>query len=522
MLRLKSSKRFLNIREKLMIAFLVPIVLIVLQGVISYSLAAKQLQTSAESNVIQTLKSKGAYLELVSDMAEAVSTQILISDSIRRRFMETGQSEAELRRLQMDAGDFLQSVVLANRQFIKQIRIVGLDSTIASDNTRTRQVNSGLKEIESTPLMQIMQSAERKAIWMADPSTLSALNSVDDMTVTKELTCLRLVKNSSNGEIAGVLAIEMHPEILGNLLGSIDQEAVLKQEDWFISGDGFATGNRKDVSWQPNGELGSFLSDTATNSGSTQILYKSEKWQAVRQTSSSTGMTLLNLTPLSVLYHQLNKMLISTGFVVLIAFLLSIWVATSISGKMGRSIRNLLSIVGKASQGDLLALNAAIEAARSGAAGKSFSVVADEIKKLANQSLLYTKEISRVIDTIRMQISKTVAKATETNEVLLAQDESLIKTISSFDSISRSMNDLFDISRKIATGADKMNTCKDSVIEAMQNISAVSEQTSAMTEQVCTAADMQLENVRNLFAKVDVLTADSNHLTRSIGRFVVN
>ena len=137
-----------------------------------------------------------------------------------------------------------------------------------------------------------------------------------------------------------------------------------------------------------------------------------------------------------------------------------------------------------AEQTNLLALNAAIEAARAGEAGKGFSVVADEIRKLAEQSTSATNQIQTLIETIKSKSGMAVQSMEEAKFIVLEQNQAVSNTKDIFNKILESIASLMKEIKLIQSSIVETNKGKEEIVTRMQNISAVSEESSASAEEV--------------------------------------
>ncbi|MDS0524849.1 methyl-accepting chemotaxis protein [Clostridium sp. SHJSY1] len=160
---------------------------------------------------------------------------------------------------------------------------------------------------------------------------------------------------------------------------------------------------------------------------------------------------------------------------------------------MSYASNNIKVIIGSineiAEQTNLLALNAAIEAARAGEAGKGFSIVADEIRKLAEQSTLATKDIENLIEEVDNRSQVAVKAVSEAKSTIKEQGEAVSKTKLTFSDIASSIDNLTNIINSVKSAIIDINKDKDLIMEKMQNLSAISEQTAASTQEVSAATE---------------------------------
>lgn len=155
----------------------------------------------------------------------------------------------------------------------------------------------------------------------------------------------------------------------------------------------------------------------------------------------------------------------------------------------GQAIGEIIATVEDvAEQSGLLAVNASIEAVKAGEQGKGFSVVAQEVRSLAEQSKQATARVRNILDDIQKATSEAVMKTEQGSK---AVDEGVKQSAESGEAIQRLANSVADAAQattQIAVSSQEQLVGMDQVVSAMESIKQASDQNVAATKQVESAA----------------------------------
>lgn len=178
-----------------------------------------------------------------------------------------------------------------------------------------------------------------------------------------------------------------------------------------------------------------------------------------------------------------------------------------------KEISQIVDVIdGIASQTNLLALNASIEAARAGEQGKGFSVVADEIRKLAEQSSLSTSRIGESIKDIVLRTQSVVDQAQVAGNAVKEQESTVGQVVQIFQDVKVSIEEIKNSFDVVKSKTEGIKYEADSIRLSITDISNVIEMNAAGSQEVAASTEQQV----NTLADVSRLSAELEQLASEL------
>jgi len=183
-------------------------------------------------------------------------------------------------------------------------------------------------------------------------------------------------------------------------------------------------------------------------------------------------------------------------------------------------VREVIGYISEvANQTNLLALNAAIEAARAGEHGRGFSVVASEIRKLADQTQQSAVQIGDTIGTMSGDIEQVAAMFEQSAGQVFAAVEGMQNAEETFRDIVGKVGQLSSNIVEVAASVEQMSAGSASVVQSIHGIARITEETASFTEQVSAMTEQQLSSTEEMARTADNLSSMASRMKGLVGNF---
>lgn len=473
-----------SIRTKLILAFSVPILLIIIQGVISYSNTSSTVTKLAIQASITSMENSGKYLDVVLRTIDNLGGQIFADTDVQNYLSGSydqedifakakiiGNVESRLMNISTFSSDISKIMIIASKENT---------ASLSSSNTTSVKLDQlkdsiNLKQIEET------KTGNR---WFGVHEDLDKLT--DSTTDKYSLSSMRLIRSIYTMETIGLLVIDIKPEVVTSLIKSIN--LAQNQQIHLVSPDGRVITNGLDSGKTSNLTKQKFYNDLVAGKntkGSGQIMYEGTKYLMTYYKVSSTGYILLGFIPDSELNVAARKVVITTVIMIVLAGLIAFGTGIFMANSMSRTIDRIITASGKAASGDL-------------------SVTFDS--KRQDELGTLTKSINSMIGSMRCLIEQTLGVSEKVSKSALTVSSTSQHVSSVSQDISRAIQEISQGASAQAADAE----------QGVEKISFLAERINKVTENAKSIDNLTRDTMKmtqNGLASVEDLDVKANRTT---------
>lgn len=478
----KKLHLFSGIRFKITVAFIVPVVLMIGLGVISYNRSAEALTSNYESSSKSTLDTAASYMNLIIETIRTASYDISVSTIAREYYGQTYAKDAYKESTVFSTlRTEIESRKIANK-YIRNIAFVANYGNAIS--TALSYLDDSIYE-NVRKLDCAKRTDKEDFIWLGNHPEL------DDYIGTSRYAfgILRKAYNMKFRQI-GYIVVDVDYDEIANHIASINmgENAILalitpdgreiSYKNIPVSDEAEGQANDSlDTEYIVNSELYDKILASEENGGSEYVEYNGEKYLLLYNKLESQGFMMVSLVPESYIIADADETARITAAAVAVTALIVIVIGFILSTSMGTTIRKIMNGLEKASTGDL---TVDIHTRRK----DEFMILCES----TNQMLGNIRALINKADTVAKALGNASERVGGNSGILLEETKSITTSIS-------------DVEKGIVMQANDAENCLTRMDDLSKKIGVVSENTGKIAD----IADVTKSTVSDGLATIDTL-----------------
>lgn len=478
----KKLHLFSGIRFKITVAFIVPVVLMIGLGVISYNRSAEALTSNYESSSKSTLDTAASYMNLIIETIRTASYDISVSTIAREYY---GQTYAKDAYKESTVFSTLRTEIESRKLSNKYIRNIAFVANYGNAiSTALSYLDDSIYE-NVRKLDCAKRTDKEDFIWLGNHSEL------DDYIGTSRYAfgILRKAYNMKFRQI-GYVVVDVDYDEIANHIASINmgENAILalitpdgreiSYKNIPVSDEAEGQANDSlDTEYIVNSELYDKILASEENGGSEYVEYNGEKYLLLYNKLEAQGFMMVSLVPESYIIADADETARITAAAVAVTALIVIVIGFILSTSMGTTIRKIMNGLEKASTGDL---TVDIHTRRK----DEFMILCES----TNQMLGNIRALINKADTVAKALGNASERVGGNSGILLEETKSITTSIS-------------DVEKGIVMQANDAENCLTRMDDLSKKIGVVSENTGKIAD----IADVTKSTVSDGLATIDTL-----------------
>lgn len=495
----KGRIRLISIRTKLISAFAITIIPIILLGVFSYNSAFNSIKESCTSTSLETMAQLNKYLNLSLENLDALSTQLFVNSDFQKYIAATSDADTSETKASHDIVYTLAVKMVMTNPVISNVTIM-LENNKSISTSGVFVKENGFENIKDNWLVTKAMEFKGNPFWVGSHPEFDEqrTNKVD-----YALSSVRLIQDTVQGRVRGLLVIDIKLDLISAAIG--DTNLGNGSELHFISPDG------KDIAFRTVNGVGQPLDTTDTTdqmtaqsfyakitegneaNGSFLNDYKGEEHLVLHTSVGQTGYVLVGLVPTANFSAFASGIRNITILFTIIAAIIAILIGLYMAIGMGRTINRIISASRKAADGDLTTEFRSRRRDELGDLTVSINLMISNMRKLienATDTALSVAESAKTVTVTSQQVSdsshETARAVQEIAEGASAQAMESEQSAKKMSELALSINTVSDSARTIESYSDETKTLTEQGLSSVLNLESKARETTKITQTIIT------------------------------------